>query len=186
MPSVATVTGILATLTLFGGIIIVALKITIFIEMLLKKRMNVTEFISRNGMLLMLIVALTATLGSLYLSDIAGWAPCKLCWIQRIFMYPQVFLLILALWKKDRAIAPYILTLCIIGGMIALYHYGEQLQATFWPDPVDPLAPCGPDGESCARTYTFRYGYITVPMMALTAFILNGIGSVLMMRRTTK
>ena len=131
----------------------------------------------------MLIVALTGTLGSLFLSEIAGWTPCKLCWFQRIFLYPQVVLLGIALWKKDRGIAKYILTLSAIGAAIAVYHYSEQIHATFFMDPGETLEPCDQTGVSCATTYTFRFGYITVPMMALTAFALNMTGAWVMMRK---
>ena len=33
-------------------------------------------------------VAVVATAGSLYLSEVAHFVPCKLCWYQRIAMYP--------------------------------------------------------------------------------------------------
>ena len=35
-----------------------------------------------------LAVAGVATLGSLYFSEIADFVPCRLCWFQRILMYP--------------------------------------------------------------------------------------------------
>ena len=37
------------------------------------------------------LVALTATVGSLYFSEVARFTPCVLCWYQRIAMYPLVF-----------------------------------------------------------------------------------------------
>ncbi len=141
-------------------------------------------WISRNGLTLMLIVALAATGGSLFFSEIAGWTPCKLCWWQRIFMYPQVLLLGIALWKRDRTIARSILVLSVIGMLIALYHYGEQVHASLLP-PDAALEPCDATGESCARTeIRFHFGYITVPFMAFSAFLLNTLGSLQMLRRT--
>ncbi len=138
----------------------------------------------------MLIVAAAATSGSLYFSDIAGWTPCKDCWYQRIFMYPQVLLLAVALWKKDRHIALYILTLSIIGMGIAIDHYAEQVEAAFaavGAPEIDPLIPCDNSGVSCAKTEIhFTFGYITIPMMALTAFVLNMIGSLFMLRQQRK
>ena len=41
-------------------------------------------------------VALTTTLGSLYMSQIAKFPPCELCWFQRICMYPNVILFAVA------------------------------------------------------------------------------------------
>ncbi len=72
------------------------------------------------------VVSLAATGGSLYLSEILGYIPCKLCWFQRIFMYPEVILLGIASYKNDRRQAGYVLPLSIIGGLFSLYHYAEQ------------------------------------------------------------
>jgi len=137
----------------------------------------------------MFIVAATATAGSLFFSEIAGWVPCKDCWLQRIFMYPQAVLLALALWKKDKGIAPYILALCLIGAAISTDHYIDQVEAAFFPEPSGEelgalMEPCDATGISCAETQIdFAFGYITIPMMALTAFVLNALGSVALLRR---
>src|SRR5688572_3194157 len=104
---------VLATLTLVGDVVIVLLAITLLWEPLIGKRTSLTHWIAGHALGLMLIVALFATLGSLFLSEIAGWTPCLLCWYQRIFMYPQAVILALAFWHNDRNVAPYILTLSL-------------------------------------------------------------------------
>ncbi len=169
----------LSFLTVAGDVIVLVVLIA-----LLTKMQRVTAFVTHHGLLLMLIVAVIGTGGSLFLSEIAGWTPCKLCWLQRIFLYPQVVLLAIALWKKDRNIAVYVLALSVIGAVIAVYHYWEQIHATFFLPPGTELEPCDGSGVSCARTYTFRLGYITIPMMALTAFLLNTLGAICMLRRS--
>lgn len=166
----------LSVLTVAGQVIIVALCA------LLIKRSVLSAWLSAHAMELMLIVAFVATCGSLYFSDVALWTPCKLCWYQRIFMYPQVFLLGLALWRKDRNIARYILLLSVIGAGIALWHYGEQVGAALFPAVIDPNVPCDTSGVSCASTPFFHFGYITIPMMALTAFVLNALGSMFLLK----
>lgn len=117
------------------------------------------------GLSLSFAVALTATLGSLFFSKIVGYAPCELCWYQRIFMYPQIFLLGLALIKKERAIVDYMLVLSFFGTVISLYHnyiYYSTLAINF----------CSTDGGvSCTTKYFTELGYITIPLMSLTAFI---------------
>lgn len=111
------------------------------------------------------ITALTAMLGSLYYSEIAGYAPCILCWYQRIAMYPQALLLGMAAWRRDRNIIDYGLALSVVGGLIAGFHYREQISAT-------PLSPCSAVGYSvsCAERFVTHFGYITIPLMAATAF----------------
>ncbi|MEK7590643.1 MAG: disulfide oxidoreductase [Patescibacteria group bacterium] len=130
---------------------------------------------------LMLVVAVLGTLGSLYFSEVAGWTPCKFCWYQRIFLYPQVILLGIALIRRDRAVASYVLVLSCIGLLIALLHYKEQVVAMLFPP--DALVPCDETGVSCARTPFFHFGYITIPMMAATAFALNIAGSALLLQK---
>ena len=167
----------LATLTVIGDILI-ALLLIAFIPRFNK----IHTFVNKYALGLLFIVALTATSGSLFFSEIAGWTPCKDCWLQRIFMYPQVILLGIALWKKDRNIALYTLVLCIFGAILSADHYGDQMEAMFFSSPTDVIEPCDATGVSCSETTVFSYGYITIPMMALTAFILNAIGSIIVLR----
>jgi len=170
-----------SVLTVLGQAIVLVLAAALLAEKIGgKPSFALTRWVSSHGLLLMLIVAALATGGSLFFSDIAGWTPCKLCWLQRIFMYPQVLLLALALWKRDRGMAPYILLLSMIGLVIAIGHYAEQIQAVLTP--LDPTVPCDTTGVSCAKTPIFQFGYITIPVMAATAFLLNICGSISMMR----
>ena len=114
-------------------------------------------------------VALIATLGSLYFSEVMKFIPCELCWYQRIFMYPQVFLLAMAFVRKEFMIARYTLMLSVIGGTISLYHYLIQ-KVTFFRDtaPSCGIVPCTGD-------YLNWLGFITIPLLALIAFIFIGI-----------
>ena len=132
------------------------------------RKEKVLRFFGDNAVLFALIVALIATSGSLFYSEIAGYEPCKLCWFQRIFMYPQVLLLGLALWKKEgKQIAPYSVLLSSIGALIAGYHYLLQLDLV-------PSLPCSAVGYSvsCSQRFVMQFGYITIPLMAFTAFLL--------------
>lgn len=111
------------------------------------------------------LIALVATGGSLYFSEIAGFTPCELCWIQRILMYPLVIMLGMACFRGDRHIIPYVLPLSIIGGGFSLYHYIEQ-KATEVP------SVCSGDAVPCSGAYMNLLGFITIPFLALIAFAL--------------
>lgn len=113
------------------------------------------------------LISLIATLGSLYYSDVAGYTPCKLCWYQRILMYPQTILYLVALIKKDKTISIYGLVLSIVGGLLALYHYLLQID-------VIHSTSCSTIGFSisCSERFSTTFGYITIPMMAFSAFAL--------------
>src|SRR5437868_7929611 len=68
-------------------------------------------------------VALVATAGSLFYSEYAKFIPCRLCWFQRIGMYPLVAILLIAAIRKDvRGGALYALPLPILGSLVATYH----------------------------------------------------------------
>ena len=112
------------------------------------------------------IVAVIATLGSLYFSEIRGFVPCELCWYQRILMYPLSILLGIAAFHQDAAIKKYEQPLSIIGGSISIYHYMLQKLPGF-----ASIRPCK-QGIPCSTQYIDWLGFITIPFLALTAFIL--------------
>ncbi len=111
-------------------------------------------------------VSLVAVGGSLFFSEVMRFEPCKLCWFQRIFMYPLVILLGMACYKNDRKLIAYILPMSIIGGMISLYHYSEQKIPG-----LAKLLPCTV-GVPCNEDYINWLGFITIPFLALIAFIM--------------
>ncbi|QAY65699.1 disulfide oxidoreductase [Paenibacillus protaetiae] len=124
------------------------------------------SWFARNSLYFAWIVSLAATGGSLYFSEIANYIPCNLCWFQRIFMYPQVILLGIAAYRGDRGIIRYSLPLSIIGGIISVYHNLE-----IWFPKLAEVAPCRA-GVPCTFNYVNWFGFITIPLMALTAFVL--------------
>ncbi|MBA2874718.1 disulfide formation protein C [Thermaerobacillus caldiproteolyticus] len=122
-------------------------------------------------------ISLIATLGSLYFSEVLKFIPCDLCWFQRIFMYPQVILLGLAAIRKEYGIARYSLTLSIIGGTISLYHYLMQKIPFFQEHSIS----CG--RVPCTGQYINWFGFITIPFLALTAFFLISVLSIIIIRK---
>lgn len=122
--------------------------------------------IRNNSLFLAWGVASTAMLGSLYFSEIMGYIPCDLCWYQRILMYPLVLLLGVATFRRDRSIVYYALPFSIPGSMLSLFHYLIQKTGLF-----SQLSPCT-EGIPCSGEYINWFGFITIPFLALVAFIL--------------
>lgn len=129
-----------------------------------------------NGLLFIWIVSIIATLGSLYFSEIRGYEPCKMCWIQRIFMYPIVLMTTIAFIQKNARIALTTAVFAIMGGSVSLYHYGIQK--------IDFLSDSAPACGmlSCTGQYINWLGFITIPFLALTAFILIAGASFYLMK----
>lgn len=111
------------------------------------------------------LFAFTATSGSLYLSEVVGWTPCRLCWYQRIFMYPLVIILGVGILTGDENMKDYLLPTAMIGTAIAFVHSLIQRYEQF------ESAGCSVTAVSCATEHTFHFGYVTIPVMALTAFL---------------
>ncbi len=131
--------------------------------------MKFKAFIQENGMYLAWTVALIATLGSLYFSEIRDFAPCKLCWYQRILMYPQVLLLGIAAVRKDYKQSLYIWPMALIGACISIYHI--LVQKTSWFEEAGTSCGLVP----CTTQYIDWFGFVTIPMLALTAFLIIGV-----------
>ncbi len=98
----------------------------------------------RNALLLAFawLVALVATLGSLYYSEVRNFIPCTLCWYQRIAMYPLVFILGIATWRNDAQIRPYALTLSLLGLFWSSYHLLELWVPGLAPNVCKGPIPC--------------------------------------------
>ena len=111
------------------------------------------------------VVAATATVGSLYLSEVVHLIPCTFCWYQRIAMYPLVVLLGIAAWRQDHGIRIYAATLASIGAVIAAYHRLIQV----FPDLSG--SSCS-TGVPCTAAYFTEFGFVTIPYMALSSFLL--------------
>jgi len=113
-------------------------------------------------------VALACTVGSLYLSDIAKFPPCKLCWYQRIAMYPQVLLLGIAALRRDLLIKWYAVPLALIGLGISIYHYLVER----FPDTVS--FSCTSD-VPCSTVWVWKFHFLSIPAMAGIGFALISV-----------
>ncbi|MCB0211677.1 MAG: disulfide bond formation protein B [Anaerolineae bacterium] len=123
------------------------------------------DFLLQYGSYLALIPALAALLGSLYYSEIAGFIPCTLCWYQRILMYPLSIIILVGIITHDELLTNYVLPFSIIGIVVALYHYLIQLGVFSHPSTCAAGVPCD-------MHWVNYLGFITIPFMSLTAFIL--------------
>ncbi|MEF8880647.1 MAG: disulfide bond formation protein B [Candidatus Nanohaloarchaea archaeon] len=109
-------------------------------------------------------IAFIATTGSLYMSNILGYTPCHLCWLQRIMMYPLVLLFGIS-WLLDTDVVEYAIPITTIGTGLAGYHYIIQRMEQF------SSAGCSVTSVSCNTEYTYYMGIVTIPLMAFTAFL---------------
>jgi disulfide bond formation protein DsbB len=129
-------------------------------------RYKVIYFFRNNSIYLAWLVSVIALSGSLFFSDIMEFEPCKLCWFQRICMYPLIVILGIACFKNDYGISIYGKTLSSVGGIISLVHYLEQKIPG-----MQNVLPCK-TGVPCSGQYINWLGFITIPFLAMISFIL--------------
>jgi disulfide bond formation protein DsbB/cytochrome c5 len=125
-----------------------------------------TTWLERSSLYVALLVAWVATLGSLYFSEVAGYVPCTLCWYQRILMYPLSLVLAVGLIRRDENLPFYVLPLSFLGLGFATYHYLLEKTDLFGTSTVCQM------GVSCVIPWINWFGFITIPFLALVAFLM--------------
>jgi disulfide bond formation protein DsbB len=148
----ARFTALLAIIAAVGAVVIVVLRARL-----------AAIFTPRMALFGAWVVATSATVGSLIFSEGYGLEPCRLCWYQRIGMYPLVLLLLVGIATADRLAWRYVVPLASAGSVVAIYHLVVQ-----WT-PADTGA-CEA-GVPCSLRYVEEFGFVTIPFMALAGFL---------------
>jgi disulfide bond formation protein DsbB len=134
---------------------------------------RVGAFFGAHAVLFSFLIAIGGVAGSLFYSEFAHFRPCILCWIERGFLYTDAVIFIVAmLARKEEHVRQYgnfvrncAFLLSGIGLVVSAYQSYLQLGG-------NSLIPCAATGVSCEFVYFMDYGYVTIPVMALTAFAL--------------
>jgi disulfide bond formation protein DsbB len=152
---------ILALATLLGGLgtllaVITEGKTELFSGWL----QNVRE----SGIWLMCAITTGAMVGSLYFSESVGFAPCKLCWYQRIAMYSIAIITFVAAIRRDKQIARYSIVLAALGLIVSTYHYLLEWFPTLESNVCSLDIPC-------TSVWFREFGFVTLCFMAGSAFI---------------
>jgi disulfide bond formation protein DsbB len=155
------------TVTLFFALLAIALQVALVVVVVGASvplaRREIVNALGPVALILAAMVATGAMLGSLYLSEIAKFTPCKLCWYQRIAMYPSAVLLLVAAIRGDGTVRRHVVPLASIGAVISSYHILLERFPNLESGTCDPTNPC-------SLIWFEKFGYITIPVMALTAF----------------
>lgn len=122
------------------------------------------NIISTWGIFIAFIFTLSSSVMTLVYSEVFGFVPCGLCWLQRVFLYPQVFILGMALFYKEKVAARYGLMLSIPGLIISLYQHYLQMGG-------NELLPCPASGGDCAKRIMFEFDFVTFPLLSAFLFL---------------
>jgi disulfide bond formation protein DsbB len=129
---------------------------------------RVLAAVSPVALVLAATVATVAMLGSLYYSEVADFPPCRLCWYQRICMYPLVPILGIAAARRDPSVRWYALPLVVTGAAISTWHVLVERLPSLESGACDPTNPC-------SIIWVEKFGYLTIPAMALSGFVVIGL-----------
>ena len=121
-----------------------------------------------------------STMGSLFFSQVMEFAPCVLCWYQRICLFPLVIILAAGLFPFDKSVVKYALPLAIAGWLTALYH--NLLYSGIIPESIQPCT----QGVSCTEEYIDLFGFLTIPMLSLLSFSIIIALLIILQRRMSK
>lgn len=158
--------GLLALLCWFGTLaIVVGAVIQRFAPNPIPIIEQLRDDLGRFALPLAWFVAAVTTVGSLYYSKVQGYVPCELCWYQRICMYPFAVILGIAAFRRTPSVRVYAIPVLAIGAAIAAYH--SWIQA--YP-PSNGTSFCSATA-SCTERYVWEFGFISLPFMALSAFV---------------
>lgn len=130
-------------------------------------------WLDRNSLYIALLAAWIAMCGSLYFSEVAGYVPCVLCWYQRILMYPLTLVIGIGLIRRDQTLPLLVLPFSLLGMGVSMYHY--LLEKT---DLFSNSTTCDV-GAPCTVAWINWFGFITIPFLALIAFMIITIMTVI-------
>jgi disulfide bond formation protein DsbB len=163
VPAINSALG-LATFAL--NVVTVGLLAAFFMRRRVQNLATVASLVGAWGLWIGFLLTLGGLGLSLFYSEVLGFAPCSLCWVMRIFMYSQVILFAVALWKRDRGVADYSVALSAFGILVGLYQHYLQMGGL-------ALVPCPAtltEASDCASRFLFELGYITFPWMGVSLF----------------
>ncbi|MEX0868100.1 MAG: disulfide bond formation protein B [Nitriliruptoraceae bacterium] len=143
---------------------LVALAIAVVVGLLVARRRVPTWLAEDVALPTATAIATVATLGSLAMSEIAGYVPCTLCWYQRIAMYPLVIVLAVAAARRDAQVWRTAVPIAAIGASVSVWHIAVERRPSLGGATCDPAAPC-------AVRWVEEFGFLTLPTMAGIAFL---------------
>ena len=158
------------TISAIGAILLFVGTFTLIILSLTKRKFLAR--ISEKSFFLIFLITLLSIVGSLLYSEHYGVPACKLCWFQRILLFPQFIIVIIAwLHKEKRMLAKNILAFSVPGFVLALYQ-------TLWQYRIASSVgiQCGfEDAASCSQIHMLKFEFVTFPVVSASVFLFLGV-----------
>ncbi len=164
---------IFSTVIALGSLGLLLIAITLCVDYIVYKGAYFSGVVQHNAWQAIMFLTIASVVMSLIYSEYFGFIPCSLCWLQRIALYPQALLVILAFQQKDTQCFPrYGIGLSVFGLIVALYQYAEQMLPK--QSGQESILPCLADGSNadCATRVIDMFGFVTFPFISAVVFSL--------------
>jgi disulfide bond formation protein DsbB len=172
--SVQLFSALLGVATLVGGLVTGG---ALMLETRAAWAQSWLDHVRASGLWIMCAITTGAMVGSLYFSEHVGYAPCKLCWYQRIAMYSIAIISFVAALRRDKNIAVYSLVLACLGLAVSTYHYLLE-----WFPQLESNV-CSLD-VPCTTVWFRELGFVTLCFIAASTFIAVVTISLALMRES--
>ena len=126
---------------------------------------SINGFVQRHALYFIAGWTTASVVLSFWYSDVVGYVPCPLCWLARTMMFPLAVISIIAAWRRDNTVWPYMIGLSVVGMLITGYHHLYQVGIV-----AGTACQVLEGAGDCAKRYVFEFGFVTVPFMAFVLF----------------
>ncbi len=153
-----------------GGLALLGATLVLIYDYYLNAGFLYRRFIQSYVWMVLALVLGGGVASTLLYSEVFGFVPCSLCWLQRIALYPQLLMVGGAFKVKDYTFFPlYGMVISAFGLVVAVYHYIYQMV------PKEVLTsgalPCLADGSAdCADKVMNVFGFVTFPLLSAITF----------------
>lgn len=153
-----------------SGLVLLAVSVVLLWDYFFNERALFIRWLQPYVWFVIIATTISGVLATLLYSEYFGYIPCSLCWLQRIALYPQALLSVVAWRAKDAVYYPlYGMALSSFGFLVAVYHYIYQ----HIPEETmsSGIVPCLADGSAdCADRIMDVFGFVTYPFLSAVTF----------------
>lgn len=161
-----------------GTVAVQVASVGLLVLILTKKDEILAPYVARYGLVFGFVLVCAGSFMTLLYSEVFGFVPCGLCWLQRVALYPQVVILGIGAYLKDAHAALYSIALAVFGAAVGLYQHYIQMGGS--------VTACPTSGGDCSKRILFEFDYITFPLMSASLFIFLILLMLVVLRHTRR
>lgn len=154
-----------------GGLILLGVIAVLLFDYLRNEQRLYKKYVAKYIWTVITFTAFSGVAITLLYSEVYGFVPCSLCWLQRVALYPQALMVLFAFKFKDGVFFPlYGIVLSGFGLLVAIYQYIYQIVPAEVRE--SGFAPCLADGSAdCAEKIINVFGFVSFPFLAGVLFV---------------